>query len=67
MSKVTHATVYALHDGVWQVASALPQPAAYGVTLSYQGKLLLLGGKDNQGASPRVDVLSYDGKTLHLD
>ena len=40
---------------------------AYGVTLPYQGKLLLLGGKDNQGASPRVDVLSYDGKTLHLD
>ena len=67
LSKVTHATVYALHDGVWQVASALPQPAAYGVTLPYQGKLLLLGGKDNQGASPRVDVLSYDGKTLHLD
>ena len=67
LSKVTHATVYALHDGVWQVASALPQPAAYGVTLPYQGKLLLLGGKDNQDAGKRVDVLSYDGKTLHID
>ena len=67
LDKVTHATVYALHDGVWQVAGALPQPAAYGVTLPYQGKLLLLGGKDNQDAGKRVDVLSYDGKTLHMD
>ncbi|MFC2502784.1 MAG: N-acetylneuraminate epimerase, partial [Cardiobacterium sp.] len=67
LSKVTHATVYALHDGAWQAADALPQPAAYGVTLPYQDKLLLLGGKDNQGANKRVDVLSYDGKTLHID
>lgn len=67
LSKVTHATVYALHDGVWQVASNLPQPAAYGVTLPYQGKLLLLGGKDNQSAIQRVDALSYDSKTLNIE
>ena len=67
LSKVTLASVYALLDGVWQVASSLPQTAAYGVTLPYQDKLLLLGGKDNQGASKRVDVLSYDGKTLHVE
>lgn len=46
--KVWHGTVHALSatNAAWQVAGHLPQPLAYGVSVSFQGRVLCVGGSD---------------------
>ncbi|MDO4642656.1 MAG: N-acetylneuraminate epimerase [Cardiobacteriaceae bacterium] len=66
LDKVTHTTIYALQDKHWSIAGDLPQPAGYGITLNYDGKMILIGGKNNDGNLKRVLTLSYDGKALTI-
>lgn len=46
--KAWHDTVYALAtpEGIWQKAGKLPRPLAYGVSASFSGALVCVGGSD---------------------
>lgn len=51
--------------GKWKLAGHLPQPMGYGVSISYQNKLICIGGGNAAGHSAAVLVLSYvNGKIV---
>lgn len=67
LKKVHHADIYTLNDDKWQVIGKLPQGAGYGVSISYDNKLLLIGGATNSDALSSITVLDYDGKKLTVE
>ena len=60
--KLAHDTIYVLQnpDGHWQVAAEkLPQPMAYGVSVSDEKGLVCIGGEDNEKSFSDVFVLEW--------
>lgn len=69
LSKVWHKDIYTLsHKGGWRIIGELPVGVGYGVSISYDNKVLLIGGETESGkALTSVQTLSYDGKTLTVE
>ncbi len=67
LKKAYHDTVFTLENGNWKIAGKLPQQAAYGTTLNYKDQMLVIGGKNADGALKSVYTLGYDGKTLKAE
>lgn len=68
LSKAWHGEVYSLDKGKWKIVGALPEPIGYGVALTYNNKLLLVGGETTGGkALTSVQAISYDGKKLLVE
>lgn len=62
--------IYFLEDtgSAWQLASKkLPQPIGYGVSVSYENQILIIGGGDAGGHSNRVYALSFNGGEIVID
>lgn len=68
-TKVWYDTVFALSDsnGAWRVAGHLPRPNAYGVGVTYRGKLICVGGGDSHHHFADVFALGWDGRTLSVE
>lgn len=63
--KTWHDRVFVLESAgsQWKDAGRLPRPMGYGVSLTYKGEVLILGGGDASGHFSDVLVLRYaDGK-----
>ncbi|GAB3254153.1 hypothetical protein GCM10027347_14380 [Larkinella harenae] len=58
--------IYVLADGKsWQKATEkLPEPSGYGVTVSYQHTVILIGGSNEQGHLSRVVGYEWTGQRL---
>lgn len=69
LSKVWHKEVYTLGGkGGWRIIGELPVGVGYGVSISYNNKVLLIGGETDGGkALTSVQTISYDGKTLTVE
>ncbi len=68
LEKAYHDAVFYLgEDNQWQMVGKLPQPAGYGISLTYEDKVILIGGKNADGAFGTVSTLSFDGETLNID
>ena len=69
LAKVWHKEVYALNNkGGWKIIGELPIGVGYGVSISYDNKVLLIGGESNGGkALMSVQTLSFDGKQLIIE
>lgn len=66
LKKAHHADIYALSGDKWSVVGKLPTASGYGVTLPYNGKLLLIGGAtDEKEPLASVTTLEWkDGKVV---
>lgn len=68
LSKAWHKDVYALDKGKWKIVGELPMNIGYGVGLTYQDKVLLIGGETDGGkALTTIQTMSYDGKKLTVE
>ncbi|GAB3911992.1 hypothetical protein GCM10028803_54530 [Larkinella knui] len=58
--------IYVLADGKnWQkAAEKLPEPSGYGVSVSYQNTIILIGGSTESGHLKRVVGYEWNGKNL---
>ncbi|MCK3655546.1 N-acetylneuraminic acid mutarotase [Pasteurellaceae bacterium Macca] len=67
LSKAWHKEVYTLDKGKWKIIGELPAGIGYGVSVSYNDQVLLIGGETEGGkALTSVQAVSYDGKVLEL-
>jgi N-acetylneuraminate epimerase len=64
--KAWYDAVYALDAsrGAWVRIGSLPQPRAYGASVSYRGALLCIGGGDASHDVPDVTRMLWDGVRL---
>jgi len=64
--KVWHDRVFVLPkpDGEWIEAGTLPRPLAYGMSVTYEGEVICIGGDDADQAYTDVFALSWDGSAL---
>lgn len=64
--KVWHDQVYALEqrEGKWIPVGTLPKPLAYGVSATYNDRILCVGGSDADAHSRSVFQLRYRDSTL---
>ena len=62
-SKVWHDDVFVLSrpDGEWQRAGQLPHPLAYGVSATYGGEMICVGGSDEGRHHAEVFALRWRG------
>ncbi|MEE3199546.1 MAG: sodium/solute symporter, partial [Planctomycetota bacterium] len=67
--KVWHDRIFSLdlsgeggQGAKWVVAGKLPAPSAYGASVSFAGRVILIGGDDGLKASKRVFSYTWDGK-----
>ena len=70
LKKTYHNAVYALDNakGSWKVVGEYPQNIGYGVAVSYNNKVVLIGGETDGGkALTEVKTMSYDGKKLTIE
>jgi N-acetylneuraminate epimerase len=69
LSKAWHKEVYTLNNkGKWKIVGELPAGIGYGVSVTYNNKVLLIGGETDGGkALTSVQALSFDGKTLTIE
>ncbi|MFZ7171584.1 N-acetylneuraminate epimerase [Avibacterium volantium] len=70
LKKTWHSDIYALNakKGTWKIIGNLPEPIGYGVGVSYDNKVLLIGGEGQGGkALTSVQTMSYDGKKLVIE
>ncbi|MFC1010641.1 N-acetylneuraminate epimerase [Pasteurella multocida] len=70
LKKTYHKDVYALDakTGNWKIVGELPATIGYGLAVSYNNKVLLIGG-ETDGGKPlsAVQTMSYDGKKLTVE
>ncbi|PJG83704.1 N-acetylneuraminate epimerase [Caviibacterium pharyngocola] len=70
LKKTWHSEVYALDakKGTWKIIGNLPQNLGHGVAVTYNNKVLLIGGQ-TEGNKPvaSVTTMSYDGKRLVIE
>lgn len=60
-TKVWSDAIYYLDGEQWRVASKkLPQPMAYGSSVSLSEGILLIGGENEQGSTDQVILLKFD-------
>ena len=69
LSKAWHKEVYTLNNkGKWKIVGELPAGIGYGVSVTYNNKVLLIGGETDGGkALTSVQAVSFDGKTLTIE
>ncbi|MBN6074808.1 N-acetylneuraminate epimerase [Aggregatibacter actinomycetemcomitans] len=68
LSKAWHKDIYTLNNGKWQIIGELPAGIGYGVAVSYNNQVLLIGGETDGGkALTSVQSMSYDGKKLSVE
>lgn len=69
LSKAWHKEVYTLgKNGRWKIIGELPAGLGYGVSVSYDNKVLLIGGEGEGGkALTGVQTMSFDGKKLTVE
>ena len=51
-------------DGEWIEAGTLPRPLAYGMSITYEGEVVCIGGDDAEQAYAEVFALRWDGSKL---
>lgn len=67
LSKAYHDEIYAFNGKKWKVVGKLPVKSGYGVSVSYNGKVLLIGGETDGGkALTAVRELSFNGKRAEV-
>jgi len=68
-TKVWYDTVFLLPDphGAWQTAGRLPQPRAYGVSVTAGQRVLCAGGGDATSHSAEVLALAWNGQQLEIN
>ncbi|MDO5054674.1 N-acetylneuraminate epimerase [Pasteurella oralis] len=70
LKKTYHKDVYALDakSGNWKIVGELPANIGYGLAVSYNNKVLLIGG-ETDGGKPltSVQTMSFDGKKLTVE
>lgn len=55
-------------DGTWRIANTkLPKPIAYGVTISYENQMILIGGNDSEDYYDDVISLEYVSNKIVID
>src|SRR5690606_22743528 len=64
--KVWHDQIFALDSpaGEWRVIGNLPTALGYGVSITYDEGLLLIGGSTNEKHIAEVRLLQYDGSSV---
>lgn len=68
LKKAWHKEVYALNGNKWKIIGELPAGIGYGVGISYQNRVLLIGGETDGGkALTSVQTMTYDGKKLVIE
>ena len=68
LTKTWHNEVYTLNNGKWSIVGELPMNIGYGFSVSYNNKVLLIGGETDGGkALTSVKAISYDGKKLTVE
>ncbi|WP_192894319.1 N-acetylneuraminate epimerase [Rodentibacter pneumotropicus] len=68
LTKTWHKEIYTLNNGKWHIIGELPMNIGYGLSVSYDNKVLLIGGETDGGkALNSVKALSYDGKKLTVE
>src|SRR5690606_21837846 len=68
--KVWYDHIYYLEDteSEWKLASQkLPGPSGYGVSVSYEDQILIIGGSDEEGHSNKVYALTFVGGDVIVD
>ncbi|MDN3687048.1 sodium:solute symporter family transporter [Cyclobacterium jeungdonense] len=68
--KIWYDHIYLLEnkDEVWQLAEQrLPQPLAYGVSVTFNNKIWVIGGNDAQGHYDKVYSISYQAGEIVID
>ena len=60
--------IYMLQEGEnWiKLADKLPFPLAYGVSISYKEKIIIIGGNNETGFSDKVFEYEWNGKNLDI-
>jgi len=53
--------------GKWKVAGKLPQPLGYGVSVSWNNRLICIGGSNTAGHYASVFSISYKGKEINFE
>ncbi|MCW3110020.1 MAG: Kelch repeat type 1-containing protein [Segetibacter sp.] len=53
--------------GKWKVAGKLPQPLGYGVSVSWNNRLICIGGSNIDGHVASVWAISYSGKKISFE
>lgn len=67
LKKTYHSDVYAFNTKTqkWTIAGKLPANIGYGLAVTYNNEVLLIGGETDGGkALTSVQTMSYDGKKL---
>jgi N-acetylneuraminic acid mutarotase len=54
-------------DGHWVLAGKLPYPLGYGVSATWQNKLICVGGSNAEGHSSAVLAISYADKKIKIE
>ncbi|OOF45770.1 N-acetylneuraminic acid mutarotase [Rodentibacter trehalosifermentans] len=68
LNKAWHKEIYTFNNGKWRIIGELPMNIGYGLSVSYDNKVLLIGGETDGGkALTSVKTLSYDGKKLTVE
>jgi len=68
-TKVWHDTVFVLEkpDGAWRIAGRLPRPSGYGVALTVDEGVLLIGGGDSRENFADVLLSRWDGAEVSFE
>ena len=68
-SKVYSDRIFVLDkpDGKWKEAGKLPRPLGYGVSVSWNGNLICLGGSNSQGSYADVFIIKYINGQIQFD
>lgn len=66
--KVWHDEIFVLDnpESQWKVVGKLPQPMGYGVSISSEEGLILIGGNNRDGHYAHVWMLQYDGDSIAI-
>ncbi|MGR3807096.1 N-acetylneuraminate epimerase [Pasteurella testudinis] len=68
LSQAWHDEIYTLKNGRWKMIGELNAASSHAVAVSYDNKVLLIGGESHGGkALSAVQVLSYDGSKLIIE
>lgn len=67
--KVWHDQVYALDqpDGEWKLVGQLPMPLGYGVSISWNGKIILIGGSNAEGHYSEAYMMTYSEGSVNYE
>lgn len=68
-TKTWHDRVFVLEPGgaAWRPAGRLPRPLAYGVSVTYESRVICCGGSDEARHHDGVFALAWDGTSLRVE